>query len=408
MRTLILLLIIIWINSAIAAQVKTEKSENGWQLLVNGNPFLVQGVCYLPSKIGESAFENTLRDWMVVDDDKDGINDMAYQSWVDKNCNNIKDAEEKMTGDFQLLKDMGCNTIRVYHHPSSKIKLRNLTNNQKALSHAPNKKLLRKLHKDYGIWTIMGDLLGAYGAGSGAPNGEETDYLNPTHRRNMMTSVKDMVIEFKDEPYILMWTLGNENNYQHLTRNNCAENPEAFARFLNKMARMIHKLDPNHPVCLVNGGVEFIGIYAKYARNVDIFGLNEYSRSTDFGNLWDQVAQQFDRPVLITEFGDDRPQFIDVTLNQDSQAQIYRNHWVDILEHTSGRGKPGNAIGGIVFEFLDNWWQDGNPNIHDISKEHSLEWRGICSQGDGSDSPLLRQPRKSYYYLKKIWSGNAE
>lgn len=366
-------------------------------------------MCYLPSKIGESAYTNTLRDWMIVDDDKDGQIDVAYQSWIDENRNSRQDSDEKSVGDFQMLKEMGCNAIRIYHHPSAKIKVRKLHQENITLSHAPNKKLLRELYEQYGIRVVMGDLLGAYGVGSGISRNEETDYLNPVHKRNMMISVKNMVLEFKDEDFLLMWALGNENNYRDLTRTNCSQYPEAFARFVNQVARMIHALDPDHPVCLINGGAAFLKTYAAYAPAIDVLGVNAYPDAPDFGTLWDEVARKYDRPVIITEFGDDHPKLFNGFLNEEIQAQVYRNLWFDIERHTAGKEHPGNAIGGFVFEFVDNWWQDGYPWHQDIAnQEYLLEWRGIMGQGDGSHSPLLRQPRKSYDFLKRAWRNSDE
>ena len=97
-------------------KVKVVKYDDGtWQLLVNNKPYFIKGVMFVPVKIGESPDQATMRDWMYYDDNNDGINDIAYQTWVDENKNNRQDPDEEVKGDFQLLKDMGCNTIRVYH-----------------------------------------------------------------------------------------------------------------------------------------------------------------------------------------------------------------------------------------------------------------------------------------------------
>ena len=77
------------------------------------------------------------------------------------------------------------------------------------MNHPPNKKILRELFNDFGIRVMMGDLLGAYSISSGADPTVGTDYRNPEQQANMMKSVEAMVREFKDEPYILMWALGN-------------------------------------------------------------------------------------------------------------------------------------------------------------------------------------------------------
>ena len=85
------------------SQVSVERANDGWRLFVNGEPFFIKGIVYVADKIGESAHRQTLRDWAIVDDDNDGRIDVAYQSWVDANRNNEKDAGEDEVGDFQLL-----------------------------------------------------------------------------------------------------------------------------------------------------------------------------------------------------------------------------------------------------------------------------------------------------------------
>ena len=38
----------------------------------------------------------------------------------------------------------------------------------------------------------------------------------------------------------------------------------------------------------------------------------------------------------------------------------------------------------------------------------SEEWFGIFSQGDGEQSPFLRQPREAYFlYRDKLWGGSG-
>ncbi len=386
-----------------AAEVRVEKSKEGWRLIVDGKPFFIKGVCYQPLKVGENFHDNTARDWMTVDDDKDGRVDVAYQAWVDKNRNNKQDADEKEIGDFQLLKEMGCNAIRIYHHASSKFKIQSLNYGNNLFNHAPNKNLLRDLYNSYGIMVMMGDFIGSFAIGSGATWEEGTDYRDPVQLRNMMASVKDMVLEFKDEPYVLLWALGNENNFPEESRTNCNRYPKEFAVFVNRVARWIHEVDPNHPVCLVNGETYFLDIYAKYAPEIDIFGLNCFRNEPGFGALWYEVAAKYPKPVLLTEFGIGNSRAL-IELDEDMQVFINRNSWMDIFAHSSGRKPPGNAIGGFVFEWLDNWAQDGEPLIHNLNTDClSLEWQGICSQGNGSRSPLLRQLRKVYYTYKELW-----
>ena len=200
------------LNNANGAVVKVEKKPDGWQLSVDGEDYFIKGVSYSPSKIGESPDEGNLRDWMMIDDDKDGRIDVAYQSWIDKNRNNKKDSNEPEVGDFQLLKEMGVNTIRIYHHATGNPEIQKIYRHINTYNHPPNKVILKDLYEKYGIQVMMGDFLGAYTIGSGAEWKDGTDYTDLQQRENMLKSVEDMVAEFKEEPFLLMWALGNDNN----------------------------------------------------------------------------------------------------------------------------------------------------------------------------------------------------
>ena len=398
-------MLMILVLSGCAPLVQTHKSSAGWQLLVEGKPFFVKGICYMAAKVGESSHDNTLRDWMIVDDDHDGRIDVAYQSWVDKNRNNRRDPDEKEVGDFALLKQMGANAVRLYHHASADPEIQKLTSNSLTYSHAPNKELLRTMHRDYGIWVMMGDLLGAYTVGSAADWVKGTDYSDPVQRANMMKSVEAMVREFKDEPYILIWALGNENNYDELTHTNAGRDPVVYAKFVNDAARRIHELDPNHPVCLVNGETINVEVYAKYAPSVDIFGLNSY-RGWGFNTMWKEISSRWDRPVMLTEFGTGSPRVENGEIIEEVQSRIHEEAWLDIERHAAdGTLEPHNSIGGFVFVWMDDWWQNGNPFQHDLGPgDMDWEWHGLFSQGDGKNSPLLRQPRKVYYMYQLLWT----
>ncbi len=397
----------IFSSFASAAEVRIVKSEDGWRLLKDGEPFFIKGVCHSGlNEIGKSAHDNTMRDWMIVDEDNDGRIDLAYQTWLDENRNNKRDKNEKPVGDFKLMKDMGVNTIRLYHHASADREVQAINPGNLLHSHAPNKKLLRQMYKETGLMIMMGDLLGAYTIGSGARWAEGTDYRDPDQCAKMMRSVHDMVMEFKDEPYVLLWALGNENNLEQFTHTNASRYPVEYARFVNSVAKYIKQLDPNHPVCLVNGETVFLEVYKEYAPDVDIIGLNSYRHWDGFNTLWKEVEAKFGKPVLISEYGTIHPPVDPKTrvLNEERQAKIHKDCWEDIAAHKAGVQSPGNALGGFAFVWVDDWWQSGNPYYHDLTAdEFNFEWHGLLSQGDGNHSPLMRQPREVYYMYKELW-----
>lgn len=388
-------------------KVQFEQYENGhWLMKVNGKPFFIRGITYMPTRVGLSPQDEYFLDrWMTDDDDEDGQIDVAYQSWIDGNANGIQDPEEFPIGDFQLLKDAGINAIRLF--------LPNDEHNQYASSQV-NMELLRELYDKYGVYVIGSDFLGAYTVGSGASWEEGTDYTNPQQRARMKELVRQKVLALKNEPFILMWLLGNENNMpsDHLghnaTRTNAADHPIEYAQFLNEVAEMIHTLDPNHPVGVGNIELGLLEFYNKYAPALDFIGMNSYRGTNGFQNLWSEARTKMDRPVLITEYGCDVYRE-GVGEDEEAQREYHEGNLIDIVMNQAGGLYEGNAIGGLIFEFLDEWWKDqGHPfDEHQTAFQYAFpfpdgysheEWFGIIGQGDGQNSPLVRHPRKAYYF----------
>ncbi|MBF0618781.1 MAG: tetratricopeptide repeat protein [Candidatus Omnitrophica bacterium] len=378
-------------------KVSLVKYANGhWRMFVNNHPFMIKAITYTPTKVGQSPDNGTVENWMFQDSDSNGKIDSPYKSWVDKNGNNTQDPDEPVVGDFQLMKEMGVNAIRLYH------------NNQKI-----NKELMRDMYSHYGIMVIMGDFVGKYALGSGADWSTGTDYENPEHRRRMMDSVEQMVREFKDEPYILFWLLGNENNYGVAC--NADKKPVAYYKFINDVAKRIKEIDPDRPVAIANGDILYLDIFAKNAPNVDIFGANVYRGDYGFGSFWDTVKRATNKPAMITEYG--APAYgrgLTLDEGEEAQAAYHQGNWLDILENSAGYDDgEGNAIGGVAFEWMDEWWKNYEPSKHNTKADvvgpfaggyYYEEWFGLVGQGDGSKSPYMRQLRKVYYMYKDLWN----
>jgi len=391
--------------------IKLVQYENKhWQLLVDDKPYIIKGMSYSPCKVGLSPDAGTYsvqRDWMYHDFNNNGKPDGPYDTWVDKNRNNKQDKDEPVVGDFQLMKEMGVNTIRLYHH-------------------GYNKNLLKDLYENYGIMVLMGDFLGMYATGSGAGWYEGTDYTNPVHCQNMLESVKDMVMEYKDEPYVLMWVLGNENNYGEVgdttkVGSGCRakEQPEAFYKFVNEAAKLIKSLDPyQRPVAICNGDILYLDYFAKDCPDVDVFGANAYRGPHGVGtSFWQDIQDMCDKPAMITEYGcSSYGKGFSLEEAEDLQAEYHKYNWLDIYYNSCGYG-VGNSLGGVVFEWVDEWWKAGPPPEFDPSVQDTVaqfgapfidgwsyeEWLGICSQGNGKNSPFLRQLRKSYFVYQELW-----
>jgi len=376
-------------------KVHLIKYETGdWQLIANGEPYFIKGVTYSPTKVGQSPDNNTQTNWMEDDFNQNGLIDGPYEAFVDKNRNNLQDKDEPNVGDFELMQEMGVNTIRLYHQPFKVDKI-----------------LLREMYEKYGIMVIMGDFFGKYAIGSGAQWDPGTDYNNEEQKKNMKESVLSMVREFKDEPYVLFWLLGNENVYGYAC--NADKEPDAFFKFANEIALEMKAIDSEHPVAIGNGDIVSLDRFAQYSPDIDIFGTNAYRGDYGFGLIWRQVKDEADRAVVITEYGcsgySENKSFEE---GEVLQAEYHRAAWEDIENNAAFAGGAGNSIGGIVFEWLDEWWKAYEPSRHDSKGlwkgpfpdgfMHE-EWLGVSGQGDGKLSPFLRQLREVYYMYRKQW-----
>ena len=378
-------------------KTKLVQYGNGhWRMFVDGKPFIIKGITYMPTKVGESPDDGTLGNWMTEDTNNDGIPDSPYQSFIDKNDHNNQHPNEVVVGDFQLLKEMGVNALRLYHQPFK-----------------PVKSVLRDLYKRYGIGVLMGDYLGKYTFGSGAPWDKGTDYEDPLQQAKMLKSVEDMVQEHKDEPYVLLWVLGNENNYGVAC--NANTKPDAFYKFANKVAKRIKEIDPTRPVALVNGDVLYSDKFAADAPDIDILSANVYRGDYGFGDFWDDVKRTVNKPVYITEYGAPGYSNQEPEDQAETQQAFYdQGNWLDILENSAGyQDGEGNAIGGVAFEWIDEWYKNYAPWVHDTKADASgpfpggyyfEEWFGITGQGDGKHSPFLRHLKKAYFTYKKLWN----
>ena len=373
-----------------------EYSGHRWGMTVDGRPYLIKGMCYGVTKVGQSPDLQNMVGFTDLDEPS-GI----FDSWVDKNKNNAQDVDEKAIGDPALLKNMGCNTIRLYFG-------------------AKSKKSLDRFCAESGVKVAMGVAFGAYASDSGSTWEKGTDYTDPQQQEHILQTLKDMVLKYKDEPYILCWVLGNENNYGAGTHTNADKYPATYCDLIERACKMVHSLDPDHPVAACVGETGFLPKLSQFAPDLDMVGINSYRGSQGFGDLWDNARKDFDGPVFISEFG--CPAFFNGKgEDEEDQSKYLSAAWKDIEYNRANGMGDGNALGGFVFEWCDEWWKAGAwkpATQHESGKGQWAgpfpdgmgheEWFGITSQGDGKASPYMRQLRKSYWTFKNLWGPAGE
>jgi hypothetical protein len=123
-----------------------------------------------------------------------------------------------------------------------------------------------------------------------------SDYSNASYLESKRTELQGLLMQYKNHPALLMWSLGNEN-YLATGRN------KDVLTFTNELAEMIHQQDPNHPVAtiLVGTGVDDINAVVEYAPAVDIIAINSYAAVKLIGGWID--ASDYQGAYIVTEWG---------------------------------------------------------------------------------------------------------
>ena len=375
----------------LAHKVSVSNTDQGMKLIVDGKDFMINGMNWDYFPIGTNY---------------------SYSLWEQPDAF-IKTA---LDSEMVMLKDMGVNAIRVY------------------TSMQP--KWITYVYEKYGIYTMLNHSFGRYGLSINGKWIPVTDYSNLDAQKVLLQEVSEMTETYKDTPGLLLFLLGNENNYGLFwegaeTENFPSDEKEIVAkgeqlgrpmyRLMNKAAKIIKTIDGLHPVAICNGDIGFIDIIAEEFIDVDIYGTNMY-RGKSFGDAFERIKKELNMPIMFTEFGADAFDALENKENQRMQAFYMVENWKEIYENAAGLGKSGNSIGGFTFQFSDGWWKYGqtkNLDVHDNNASWTAggysfdyteginnmneEWFGICAKGPTNEKGLYTlYPRAAYYALKEV------
>lgn len=372
-------------------EVQVYEDELGMKLIVKGENFIINGMNWDYFPIGTNY---------------------AFSIWQKPDAF-IKTA---LHNEMTLLKEMGVNTIRVYT--------------------GIQPKWITYIYEKYGIYTMLNHSFGRYGYSHNGKWIPATDYDNKNAQEALLSEIEIMAKEYKNTPGLLLYLLGNENNYGLFWSGAETEDfPDdenekekigetrgrALYKLMNKAAIKIKSLDKNHPVAICNGDVLYIDIVAEECKDVDIYGTNMY-RGKSFDVAFETVKNKLNKPILFTEFGADAYNAIENKEDQKMQAFYMVENWKEIYQNAYGLKKAQNSIGGFTFQFSDGWWkykQDYNLNIQDTvstwanggyaldfvkGKDNmNEEWFGICAKGKTDQKGFYQlKPRAAYYALQEV------
>ena len=389
MKNYLLRIILLSCSLSFFAQTNSVKlidNAQGTRLSVNGNSFMINGMNWDYFPIGTNY---------------------SYSLW-----NQSEDViKAALDAEMSLLKNMGVNTIRVYT--------------------GIQPKWITYIYETYGIHTMLNHSFGRYGLTINGAWVAKTDYSDATTQAVLLEEMKAVVSEYKNTPGLLMYLLGNENNYGLVWKGAETEdlpiNEDDYsvaAKYLyqmfNKAAVLMKAIDGSHPVAICNGDLGFLDIVAKECKDVDIYGTNMY-RGKSFGDAFKRVKNELNMPIMFTEFGADAFNAVTNEEDQKMQAHFMVENWREIYQNAAGLGKAENSLGGFTFQFSDGWWKFGQTkdlDVHDNNASWSNggyyidfkegknnmneEWFGICAKGPTNAGGLYTlYPRASYYSLQE-------
>ena len=152
--------------------------------------------------------------------------------------------------------------------------------------HEGTKELLDKAHI-HGVTVSLGLPV--------RPERHGMDYNDAEAVAEQFEVVRNEVLKYKDHPAVLTWLIGNELNHSYT-------NPAVWDA-VNDIAKMVHEVDPNHPVSTTLAGfyAEVVADMQVRAPELDFYSFQHYGSLFGLPEAID--ATGFDRPFMETEWG---------------------------------------------------------------------------------------------------------
>ncbi|HSG98257.1 MAG TPA: hypothetical protein VLA11_09725 [Woeseiaceae bacterium] len=365
-----------------------HNDDDGWKLQVDGDDYFIKGVVWEYTPRGEGANYDL---WSKPDD------------FIRK----VLDYE------FSLLQAAGVNTIRSFDILPPK--------------------WVTYAYREYGIMSVINPMVGRYGATINGQWDPVTDYSDELTRKILKAETLAIVERYRDVPGVIMFALGNESNYglswssfeiEDLPE---GEQNTAKARYLYSLFNEIivsgKEIAPDKPFTIVNGDIQYIDLIVELCPALDLLGSNVY-RGPSFTSLWEDVDEKLDLPVVFFEFGSDAFNAKEGREDQLAQARIVKDQWLEMYDQAWGNGAVGNAVGGFVFEWRDEWWKYRQDRNFDTQEDNASwsnkaylfdwsedannmneEWFGIAALGPkNADGVQTARPRVAYDVLSQIWA----
>lgn len=265
---------------------------------------------------------------------------------------------ERAAQDFELMREMGVNIIRIYHVPP---------------------KWFLDVCRDHGMRVIIS-----------IPWAEHVEFLNDRKiRKQIVQTIRDAVARNKGHEAIFAYLVGNEIPTT-MVRWLGAKRVTYFVEHLINVARSV---DP-----------EPMYSYASYPpteyllpSNVDFFTFNVYlERRIDFERYLARLQNLADdKPLIMGEFGMDT-----MRKGEDAQAEVLDWHFDCVV--------LGGAAGTIFFSWTDEWFTGGHEiddwefGLVTRDRQPKKSFHVLKAKMNGSGAQTERVKLKAYLLVSII------
>ena len=403
------------------AQDTSNWSVDGRHVLLNGEVFLFEGVNYAPVPIGASQAE-----------DATNRGDVFTSDW-----NFLYER------DLPAMRLMGANSLRVYNMYPWRFPSAAAPNWTQALD-LDHKAFLDACwnggNNPIFVWITyhMSTSFHVSTASSGPPDTRPTwrltngatafmdpswDSADASAQMLARNAFIALASKYGDHPAVSGFFISNEQN------NDLVRGSWQFWKWFDETAKVVKEIAPTKLTGMTIVDDAMLSVQNAEAfdlKYLDVWGINSYRGSVNsgFDSLFSSFAATSNRPLIIGEFGppastrNDAGNAVEMPNRAKDQADYIQVHWEDIMNHRD------ICCGGLVFEWNDEWWKHGNPNVHDATPTRNPaypggwgdeEWFGINSVAMISSTSLPEEyatrgadvltPRAAVETLSTLWSG---
>jgi hypothetical protein len=226
--------------------------------------------------------------------------------------------------------------------------------------------------------------------------------------------VKNIIHRYKDHPALLMWSIGNEM---------AAGNPGIrMYDILNDIAKMIHEIDPHHPVTTPIYSIDIgqLRIFQKRCPDIDLLSFNVYGSIesvtkviekspwrgpyviSEYGakGYWESPKTAWDEPFEQTS--SEKATFVNDRYNKFVKAQkdclgSYIFFWGNKVEKThtwyslfSPSGEKSELVDLMQFLWNNSWPENRAPIIKEMVTDGYEKYESIIlSPGDSLKNTVI-------------------